>query len=120
MEYQKFVEKAVLEDNRNRFATCSDCATVPVALQPFYSRFNPVDVEVSFESLGAVMFYPAGKLAEVQDDYGLPSGHFVFASCNADPIFVKDGCVYTSMHDCFRPELLAPSFDAFLEMYINA
>ena len=119
MKYINFKTKAISEDSRNVFQTCICPDFVPLELREFFSCCNPVDVEISYPVLGAVRFYPVEELEQLHDDYGFEEGNFIFATTNGDAIFLKDGKVYCSLHGHYNPELLATSFDKFLEKYIH-
>lgn len=118
IDYCTFVRFAILEDDRNVFGEGNGISGLPEPLCSFYGKCNPIDVEVMFPNLGAVKFYSVEELLDLQNDYRLPNGCIVFATCNGDPIFVNNGSVMTSLHETFCPELLAVSFDDFLNSYI--
>lgn len=119
MDYKKFADKAVKEDSRNLFGESADNSGAPSTMRLFYMQCNPVDVEIMFPSLGAVKFYPVNELGALQAEYGYSDENFVFASCDGDAIFEKEGKIYRSLHGHYRPELLAVSFDEFLLKYIH-
>lgn len=113
MEYSEFAKKAVLYDTRNSFAKFYgnlDC--VPDVLKAFYKESNPLDVEIN-----CVRFFPVEKLASLQVEYAFLNVQFVFATCNGDPIFLHDGCVYTAPHGVKDPELelLANNIETYFE-----
>lgn len=120
MNYSDFVRCAILEDSRNVFSENNGIKGLPESLISFYSKINPTDVEVTFPDIGAVRFYPTEKLADLQKDYQLPDGCFVFATCNGDPIFVLNGNVMSTLPEVFRPEMLATDFMEFLNKYISS
>lgn len=113
MEYSEFAKKVVLHDTRNRFAKFDgnlDC--VPDVLKTFYKENNPLDVEIN-----SVRFLPVEKLDSLQEEYAFLNAQFVFATCNGDPIFLHDGCVYTAPHGVKKPEweLLAKDIETYFE-----
>lgn len=119
MIYNDFVRCAILEDKRNVFVKCGEVVScLPEALRGFYCEFNPVDVEITLQSIGSVKLFPVSELSELQKDYELSPKCFVFATSDGDPIFLLEGKVYTSLPEVFNPELIADSFNKFLEMYV--
>jgi len=120
MNYNNFVRCAIQEDSRNNFGNNNGVSGLPESLTSFYGKYNPIDVEVTFPNMGAVKFYSSEELTDLQKDYQLPHGCFVFATCNGDPIFVRDGNVMTTLPEVFRPELLATGFDEFLNIYVSS
>ena len=119
MNYKIFVNKAIKEDGRNHFEGCDNTSKVPSTMKRFFSQCNPVDVEIMYPGIGAIKFYPVDELDALQSEYGYSAENFVFASCDGDAIFEKDGKIYRSLHGHYRPENLASSFDEFLSNYIN-
>lgn len=120
MNYSNFVRCAIQEDDRNVFRENNDVSGLPESLTSFYGKYDPIDVEITFPDIGAVKFFPVEELVDLQTDYQLPQGCFVFATCNGDPIFVSEGKVMTSLPEVYRPEVLATSFDEFLNMYVSS
>lgn len=120
MNYSNFVRCAIHEDVRNVFRNNNEVSGLPESLTSFYGKYDPIDVEITFPDSGAVKFFPVEELADLQTDYQLPNGCFVFATCNGDPIFVCNGKVMTSLPDVYRPEVLATSFDEFLNIYVSS
>lgn len=114
MEYLEFVQKAVLQDKRNLFSTYDgNLECVPEKLRDFYKNSNPVDVEINF-----VRFVPASELSSVQAEYAYLSAQFVFATCNGDPIFLHNDCVYTVPHGVKEPkwEFLSKDIATYLSL----
>lgn len=118
MVYSDFVRCAIQEDKRNVFGENNVAYSMPESMISFYRKYDPIDVEVTFPNIGAVRFCAAEELTDLRDVYHLPSECFAFATCNGDPIFLREEKVFTSIPEVFRPELLAPSFDEFLNTYI--
>lgn len=116
MKFTDFMLWAMAYDHRNVFAECDNVDVLPKYLQEFYKECNPIDVEVSLSGIGTVRFYSAEELDGLQKDYLLPADCFVFATCNSDPIFVRDGKVFSTVPERFVPELLAENFLQFLEL----
>lgn len=111
MKYSEFVRKAVLLDNRNVFSKYNgNLNCVPEFLKTFYRENNPSDVEINY-----VRFTPAEKLDALQTEYAYLNAQFIFATCNGDPIFLHNGCVYTTSHGIKNPkwELLYNDIEAY-------
>lgn len=119
MDYKKFIAFAVAEDSRNRFGKTTCVKGVPDALHGFYTNCNPIDVEINYPGLGALRFYGIDELKKLHSDYSLPSTHFVFATCNGDPVFLNNDVVYISLPGKYTPELLASSFEDFINNYTD-
>lgn len=98
IDYASFVKKAISCDERNVFKPYDGSLdTVPEELKAFYRDNNPVDVEIDNNGI-AVRFYTAEDSTSLQDEYSYLSAQFVFAACNGDPIFLKEGYVHTRSH----------------------
>jgi len=111
MTYLEFVEKAIAQDSRNVFAKYDgNLDVVPDTLRIFYKEKNPLDVEINF-----TRFISADKLAAIQTEYHYLNAQFVFATCNGDPVFLHDGCIYTVPHGIKEPkwELLAKDIETY-------
>ena len=111
MNYFEFVEKAIAQDSRNIFAKYDgNLDVVPENLRIFYKEKNPFDVEINFTG-----FISADKLTAVKTEYSYLNAQFVFATCNGDPVFLHDGCVYTVPHGIKEPqwELLAKDIETY-------
>ena len=113
MDFSKFVERAVQYDKRNTFSKYyGDLTGLPDVLKDFYRESNPIDVEFN-----NIHFFPVEELNDLQEEYSYLTAQFVFATCNGDPIFLHDGCVYTAPHGVEDPkwELLSTSVDTYFE-----
>ena len=111
MTYLEFVEKAIAQDSRNVFTKYGgNLDIVPDTLRSFYEEKNPLDVEINF-----TRFISADKLAAVQTEYSYLNAQFVFATCNGDPVFLHDGCIYTVPHGAKGSnwELLAKDIETY-------
>ena len=121
MNYYDFVEKSKMQDTRNIFSSCdASFYHVPGQLKLFFLTSNPVDVEVKLEDYSQIKFYPISALEKLQDDYDLPANAFCFATNNSDPIFLKDGKIFTISHDGGgQYELIADNFEKYLDLLIS-
>lgn len=118
MSNDDFKNKALKQDKRNVFESCSDDVSfVPVELQDFFKDCNPIDVEITMNG-DAIRFYPLSDLEQLQEDYNLSNGRFVFATCNSDPIYVLERKVCTCCHgnSKAKDEEMAKNFSEFLSM----
>ena len=118
MTIQAFVKKAIQQDQRNVFGESEEVLDlIPEELNEFYSKANPLDVEINIDG-NSVKMYPMDELKSLQEDYSLEDGCFVFATCNSDPIFVYEGKIYTCYHGSkdSEKEFMADDFDSFMEM----
>ena len=121
MRYHDFVEKTKIQDMRNIFETCNSSSDfIPEPLRAFYMASNPINVEVMLEDYSQIKFYPISELENLQEDYDLPADSFCFATNNSDPIFIKEGKIFTMPHDGgTQYEFLSDSFDNYLKLLIN-
>jgi hypothetical protein len=121
--YEKFVIKAKQQDERNDFGQLEDSTSnsLPEPVREFYNYANPIDVELRMADLTSIKFYSADSLPALQQEYRMPEEYFVFATREGDPIFIKDGKVYTAVHGTgeWEKELLFNSFNEFLENIID-
>lgn len=119
MIYTNFIKKAMAEDCRNCFTEGTTVSIVPTQMTAFYKKCNPADVEINYPDLGALRLYSIEQLDSLQEEYNYSSENFIFATNNGDPIFLKGDMVYISLHEIYRPELLANSFEEFLAKYVS-
>lgn len=104
MDYSVFVKSATLHDKRNVFKKYNgNLNAIPDELKQFYRDYNPVDVEINCNGV-AIKFYPVEKLTSLQEEYSYLNAQFIFATCNADPIFLNEGRVYTCPNGVKNPE----------------
>lgn len=120
MVYRDFIKRAIAEDSRNRFTEGANVSIVPAQMIAFYQECNPSDVEINYPNLGALCFCPIERLHTLQEEYDYSPDNFVFATCNGDPVFLKDGKVCISLHGVYRPEQLADSFEKFIANYVSS
>lgn len=116
MLIKDFVLKAISQDERNVFEEIeSEINNLPSELETFYKYANPIDVEVSMGG-NSVRFYQMDELKNLQLDYKLPKGRFVFATCNSDPIYIFNGKIYSCYHGNTnaKDEFVADDFEDFL------
>lgn len=121
MLYDEFVNKVISEDSRNVFGKVTDNANLPDDSFPeLYKYYDPIDVEFEFNS-GIIHLAPFSEIAELQNEYSYVNADCVFATCNGDPIFIKDGKVFTCLHGTAKViyEELASSFDEFINEIIR-
>lgn len=115
MSIEEFIEAAKVQDSRNVFEKGDEVEFAPEELKEFYKKCDPVDVEVNIA--GAIIrFVPIVDLQYMQEDYSLGEDSFVFATCDGDPIFIKEGAVYTNAHGTLGidDEKLSDSLEKYL------
>lgn len=116
MKYKEFVDKACKQDSRNVFETGKNSEKIPEELSLIYAEFDPVDVEVNID--GAIIrLVPCSEYQAVQDEYGLEGERCIFATCNGDPIFTKNGSIFTNVHGAngVPDEKLADSIEEYFD-----
>ena len=121
MDYAVFVKKAVALNGRNKFESYEgNIDIVPDEIKPFYRNYNPVHVEIGFYGV-SISFCPANDLLELQKEYTHINVQLIFATCNSDPIFINNGCVYTCAHGVHKPqhEKIADSFIEYLTSLVD-
>lgn len=115
--FSEFAKKAIKQDSRNRFESYNnDLSFVPAVMRDFYKNHNPADVEVKMDD-NYFRFIPADKLEITQKLYALGKECFVFASCNDEPIYLKDNRVYSCLFGKtgIIEEVLSDSLKEFLD-----
>lgn len=121
MLYQKFVEKIIEQDKRNLFSKYEgDLGNYAKEIKEFYFNYNPVDVEFDYKGF-SVRLVSASDFDKIKSEYSYLSTDLIIATCNGDPIFLKNGNVYTCPHGVKTPnfEKLADSFDEYLTSIIQ-
>lgn len=114
--FSDFVKRAIKQDSRNQFDSFDgDISFIPDALQDFYKNSNPADVEVKIQD-NYVRFIPVWELEKIQKLYALGEACFVFASCEDEPIYLKNKKVYTCLYgkNGIKEEVLADSLSEYL------
>ena len=113
MIYDEFVKGISKLDSSNKFIK-SKVTNNPY--NKFYDFYDPRGVEFEFNG-GVVFMIPYDKIDKVTADYHILNANYVFATCNGDQYFVKNGKVYTCCHGMKKPDLefLAESFEDFLK-----
>jgi len=118
MNIKEFVNIATRQDKRNIFESYSgNIESIPFELKEFFKKYNPVDVEVIMNG-NSIHFFPAEKLDILQKEYDLGNDNFIFATCNADPIFYNSDGIFSCYHGDKNPkfEKITSSFEMFLNM----
>lgn len=121
MEYHSFFEKLRVEDSRIEYSeTCRGLECEGLKIPQFYKTINPVNVEFEFND-GIIRLEPFEGLLVLNEQYGYTVADCVFATCNGDPIYVKNEKVYTCTHGSKRviEEEIAASVDSFFETVYN-
>lgn len=118
MDYHSFFEKLKAEDNRVEYTEVQKRTEYEGLITPqFYETIDPINVEFEFND-GIVRLEPLEGLSVLNEQYGYVGADCVFATCNGDPIYVKNGKVYTCVHGSKRiiEEEIASSVDSFFEI----
>lgn len=117
MDYYSFFEKLKAEDYRTEYTEVHEASEYEgLKLPRFYETINPINVEFEFND-GIVRLEPLEGLLVLNEQYGYVGADCVFATCNGDPIYVKNGKVYTCAHGSknVNEEELAPSVESLFE-----
>lgn len=121
MEYLAFFEKLKMEDARIEYREVHNVLEYGnLKIPQFYEEIDPVNVEFELND-GIVRLEPFGGLPILNEHHGYVKADCVFASCNGDPIYVKNNKVYSCIHGSKRiiEEEIAESVDALFEMVCN-
>jgi len=122
MEYKKIFEKfkefAENHDKKNKFGSFDLADEFPIIseqLKDFYKDYNPLDVEIDLGKNGVLRFFSGDELMNIQQEYDLDS-YLVFAELEGDPVVIKDGSIYISVHGTgqFDFEMINDDFVSFL------
>ena len=122
MEYKKIFEKfkefAENHDKKNKFGSFYLADEFPIIseqLKDFYKDYNPLNVEIDLGKNGVLRFFSGDELMNIQQEYDLDS-YLVFAELEGDPVAIKDGSVYISVHGTgqFDFEMINDDFVSFL------
>lgn len=121
MDYYSFFEKLQKADSGikftrvNKYLKCED-----LEIPEFYQMVNPVKVEFEFND-GIVKLEPLEGLLMLNEEYQYVTAGCVFATCNGDPIYIRDGEIYTCVHGTKRivEEKIATSIEEIFEQVYN-
>lgn len=117
MDYCSFFEKLNAKDPMIKYTKVRgepECGGLEIPR--FYKMINPVNVEFEFND-GIVRLEPFEGLSVLNEQYRYAKADCVFATCNGDPIYVRNEKVYTCTHGSKRviEEEVAASVDLFFE-----
>ena len=122
MEYKKIFEKfkefAENHEKKNIFGSFDLADEFPITseqLKNFYKDYNPLDVEIDLGKNGVLRFFSGEELMNIQQEYALDN-YLVFAELEGDPVVIKDGSIYISVHGTgqFDFEMINDDFVSFL------
>lgn len=116
--FKSFVEKAIEQDKRNNFAESKvENKRIPKCFKEFYRLYNPIDVEVEIDNR-FVHFIPAEELDRISEEYNLESNCFIFATSEGDPIYYRDGKIYSCVfgRDGIIEEVLSDDLMSFFKI----
>ncbi|MCM1251672.1 MAG: hypothetical protein NC321_02540 [Clostridium sp.] len=117
MDYYSFFEKLQRMDSRVKFVKVNKRLLCDkINIPEFYQILNPVNVEFEFHD-GIVKLEPFEKLSALNEEYQYVKADCVFAICNGDPIYTRDGKIYTCVHGskCVVEEKIAESVGELFE-----
>lgn len=121
MDYHSFFEKLKAKDPRIEYMeTYKEPECRKLDIPQFYKTIDPVNVEFEFND-GIVKLEPIKNLMDLNKQYRYAEADCVFATCNGDPIYVKNKKIFTCTHGSERiiEEQIAASMDSFFEMVYN-
>lgn len=117
--YDDFVKVITNIDSRNIIEKCS-VQNIAEGFPGIYMFYDLVNVEVPC-SMGDIRFVPRKEFDNVKLEYPDIEAECIFATNNGEPLFMKDGKVFTCLFGKGKIfyEEIAESFDAFLEIILN-
>ncbi len=121
MDYHSFFQKLKAEDPRIEYTeACKELKCEELKIPQFYKTIDPINVEFEFND-GIVRLEPFEGLLVLNEQYRYAEADCVFAICNGDPIYIKNGRVYTCTHGSRRiiEEEIAVSVDSLFETVYN-
>ncbi|MDD4728837.1 MAG: hypothetical protein PHN55_08825 [Dysgonamonadaceae bacterium] len=122
MDYLKFVNAIIAQDNRNVINKVQRQITdIPKQILGFFCQYDPIDVEIVMKDLSAVVLYPYSYLHQLQSEYNFGKEYFIFATKNSDPIALFNGKVVTLAHGSRNLvfEIIADNFDEYIVRLIK-
>lgn len=121
MNYFSFFEKLQKADPRVKYTKNDQKLSCDEFKIPeFYQALNPINVEFEFND-GVVKLEPFENLIILNEEYRYVAADCVFATCNGDPIYVRDGKIYTCVHGSKHvvEEKIAESVEELFEKVYN-
>lgn len=117
MDYQAFFRKLKMEDPRIEYEESDkglSCGRLKIP--QFYKTINPINVEFEFND-GIIRLEPFERLPDLNKGYAYTGADCVFATCNGDPVYLKNEKLYTCTHGSKRviEEEIASSVDSLFE-----
>lgn len=102
MDYITFFEKLQKMDSRVQFTKADKYLRCEgLEIPEFYQMVDPVHVEFEFHD-GIIRLEPFEGLKMLNEEYQYVVADCVFATCNGDPIYIRDGEIYTCVHGSKR------------------
>lgn len=117
MDYYSFFEELQKADHRIKFAKGDKkLLCEKIKIPEFYQIVNPINIEFEFND-GVVKLEPLESLMTLNEKYHYIKADCVFATCNGDPIYIRDGQIYTCAHGSKRvvEEKMAESVEELFE-----
>lgn len=122
--YDSFIDLVIQQDKRNQFKI-NNCIIInnkiPKSYIEFIKKYNPINVEIVFKDLNALILFPYEDLDNVQKEYGIDGNYFVFGSINGDPVFFNENTVCIAKHGqgIWDFEIISNSFIDYIEHIIG-
>ncbi len=117
MDYVSFFNKLKDVDSRTEFRMVENSKILDGKNIPaFYSVINPINVEFEYND-GIIRLEPIENFDNLMKEYDYVQTDCIFASCNGEPIYLKDKKVFTCIRGSKRiiEEEIASSVDMLLE-----
>lgn len=117
MDYLDFFNKLKTVDSRIEFSLVERKLDSLEAIPNFYNIINPQNVEFEFND-GIIRLASYEELALLKKYYPYISDVCIFATCNGEPVYIKNSMVYTCVYGGGRiiEEKLAESIES---LFIN-
>lgn len=117
MDYYSFFEKLQKADSRIKFTRNDNTMLCKeIKIPKFYQFLNPINVEFEFND-GVIKLEPFENLRTLNEEYQYVTADCIFATCNGDPIYIRDEKIFTCVHGSKYTveEKLAESVDELFE-----
>lgn len=117
MDYIAFFNKLKDVDPRIDFQMVENSKILDGGNIPaFYSVINPINVEFEYND-GIIRLEPIENFDNLKKEYDYVQTDCIFASCNGEPIYLKDKKVFTCIRGSKRiiEEEIASSINMLLE-----
>lgn len=108
MNYLEFFKKLKNADSRIEYCVLSESKKInDINMPEFYYYIDPINVEFEYND-GIVRIIPYNDMLSAKNEYHYIKEGCVFATCNGEPIYEKNGKVFTCI--CGKNKLLEEEF----------